>query len=117
MTWGMGLEHECQFFYIPKNTNTTYSPENIVLFNSLEPTTNMLNDQNFLSQHDRDLLLKLDFELTGRKCHGKVVLEKTPIAMPEFITEYPFSNISNPRNIYNYLHSAVFQHVFLALVN
>jgi len=102
MTWGMGLEHECQFFYSPTKLNLPYDVDKIVLFNSLEPTTNILNESKFLSQSDRDLLLKLDFELTGRKCHGKTVLEKTPIAMPEFITQNPFSNISNPKTISNY---------------
>lgn len=102
MNWGMGLEHECQFFYMPLLTSRLYPLNEIVLFNSLEPTIEILNESKTISQADRDLLLKLDFELTGRKCHGKVVLDKTPISMPEFITENPFSSISNPRTIYTY---------------
>jgi len=118
MNWGMGIEHECQFFYMPLKNNLDYKSNEIVIFNSLEPTTNILNNNKNLPQYDRDLLLKLDFELTGRKCHGKVVLEKTPIAMPEFITENPFSNISNPKNIYNYFNElrekeARFNHIML----
>lgn len=108
MKWAMGVEHETHFFYIPTNQNNLVYPLNeIVLFNSLDPTTKILNEYKELSESDRNLLLKLDFELTGRKCNGKIVLEKTPVPMPEFITQNPFSTIKNPKNIENYYREIV----------
>jgi len=104
MKWGMGLEHEVQYFYVPinENTNKKYPLNEVVLFNSLEPLVRLLNESKLITESDRYLLTKLDYEKTGRTCHGKTILEKTPIAMPEFITEKPFSDLSNPRNITNY---------------
>ena len=102
MKWAMGIEHESHYFYIPKEPNLIYPLNEIVLFNSLEPTTKILNENKELTERERNLLLKLDFELTGRKCNGKVVLDKTPVPMPEFITDEPFSTINNPKNIENY---------------
>ena len=108
MTWAMGLEHESQFFYTPTDSfNYLTSLDEIVLFDTLQPTTFALNNIPTLPEKERQLLLKLDFELTGRKCHGKTVLEKIPVPMPEFITENPFSDMDNPKTIANYYNQLI----------
>ena len=107
MKWGMGLEHETQFFYkivgAPTYKLKTYKLKDTVIFDSLTPLTELLNEYK-LTEADRNLLLKIDYEKTGRKCQGITVLEKTPISMPEFITEEPFSTTDNPKTIRNYFN-------------
>jgi len=100
MKWGMGLEHETQYFYVPFSY-TNWKINDAVIVDTLEPVTELLNNYN-LEEIDRNLLLKIDYEKTGRKCQGIWVLEKTPVTMPEFITEDPFSTTENPKTIYNY---------------
>lgn len=111
MTWGMGLEHETQFFYIPNAINSKYSLDEIVVMATELPVTELLERSNTLSESHRNLLEKIDFEETGRRCNGKIILDKLmfeyggkkePLKMPEFITEKPFSNLKNPRSILNY---------------
>ncbi len=115
MTWGMGLEHETQFFYLPKpadyDDKFPYNLDEIVVMATELPCTELLERSNSLTESQRDLLEKIDFEETGRRCNGKIILDKLtfeyggkrePLKMPEFITEKPFSNLSNPRNIFNY---------------
>lgn len=103
MKWGMGLEHEAQYFYIPSTSTSRYKLDSIVIFNSLDPLTELLDDTKYnLTEYDRNILLSILYEKTGRKCHGKMVLEKTPVTMPEFITDNPFSSLQNPKNIHNY---------------
>jgi hypothetical protein len=43
MMWGMGLEHEVQYFYLPTSAETDkkYPASEIVLFKSLKPAQNL----------------------------------------------------------------------------
>jgi len=104
MKWGMGVEHEAQYFYFPflKNKNLN----EIVVFNSEEPTKYLDKSSNTL-EGAKDLLSKIAWEETGRKCRKKVVLQKLMyqgegFTMPEFITENPFSTIKNKKTVENY---------------
>ena len=99
-TWGFGLEHEVQIFHKPKQQIKTNINE-FIMFNS-KPYIEELLKKNQLSTLDREFLETIPFEPTGRKCDGKVVLPKTPVPMPEFITGKPFSTLKNRRSIESY---------------
>lgn len=112
MTWGMGLEHEAQFFYIPQRYDSVYTLDEIVAMATQLPATELLEWYG-LKESDRELLEKIDFEMTGRKCGGKVVLDRLdfeydgrtePLRMPEFITDNPFSTLKNKKTIMNYFN-------------
>ena len=104
MMWGMGLEHEVQYFYLPTSVETDkkYPPTEIVLFESNTPATSLAQNLNIVTESEKDLLDAIDYERTGRKCMGKVILKRIPVYMPEFITRNPFSDIDNPKTIENY---------------
>jgi hypothetical protein len=104
MMWGMGLEHEVQYFYLPVNreTDKKYPPSEIVLFESEPQATNLALNSKILTESERKLLSTVVYEKTGRKCMGKVILKRIPVYMPEFITGEPFSNIEDPKTIENY---------------
>lgn len=99
-TWGFGLEHEVQIFHKPKQ-QIKNNINDFVMFNS-KPFIEELLKKNQLSTLDREFLETIPFEPTGRKCDGKVVLPKTPVPMPEFITGKPFSTLKNRRTIESY---------------
>lgn len=99
-TWGFGLEHEVQIFHRPNNVFNK-NIESYIMFNS-KPFIEQLLKGNQISLLDKEFLRKIPFEPTGRKCAGKVVLPKTPIPMPEFVTEKPFSVLKNRRPIEAY---------------
>ena len=99
-TWGLGLEHEVHLFhrpYIKKNKHI----EDFILFDSKPIVEKLLKDKR-VSRKDKDFLSKIPFEPTGRKCNGKIVLKKTPVGMPEFITENPFSSLETGKRPIEY---------------
>jgi len=104
MTWGMGLEHEVQYFYLPTSVETDkkYPASEIVLFKSLKPAQNLPKTSKIITESEKNLLSTVVYEKTGRKCMGKVILERIPAFMPEFITGDPFSNMEDPKTIENY---------------
>jgi Ni,Fe-hydrogenase maturation factor len=104
MTWGMGLEHEVQYFYLPisADTDKKYPASEIVLFKSLKPAQNLPKTSKIITESEKKLLSTVVYEKTGRKCMGKVILERIPAFMPEFITGDPFSNMEDPKTIENY---------------
>jgi hypothetical protein len=106
MMWGMGLEHEVQYFYFPTSAETDkkYPASEIVLFNSKEPSISLFNTSKIITESEKELLGAIDYEKTGRTCMGKVILEKIPIEMPEFITKDPFSSMDDPKTIENYFN-------------
>lgn len=98
--WGFGLEHEVQIFHRPDvvfNKNI----ESYIMFNS-KPFIEELLKSDKTSLLDKEFLQKIPFEPTGRKCAGKVVLPKTPVPMPEFVTEKPFNTLKAKRPIEAY---------------
>lgn len=104
MIWGMGLEHEVQYFYLPTSAETDkkYPPTEIVLFESHTPATTLADKSKIITESERELLDAIDYERTGRKCMGKIILKRIPVYMPEFITRNPFSDMENPKTIENY---------------
>ena len=104
MMWGMGLEHEVQYFYLPVSADTDkkYPASEIVLFKSLKPAQNLPKTSKIITESEKKLLSTVVYEKTGRKCMGKVILERIPAFMPEFITGDPFSNMEDPKTIENY---------------
>ena len=104
MMWGMGLEHEVQYFYLPTSAETDkkYPPTEIVLFESHTPATTLADNSKIITESERELLDAIDYERTGRKCMGKIILKRIPVYMPEFITRNPFSDMENPKTIENY---------------
>ena len=104
MMWGMGLEHEVQYFYLPTSheTDKKYPASEIVLFRSKNPAVSLAKTSKIITESEKELLAAIDYEKTGRKCMGKVILERIPAFMPEFITKEPFSNMDDPKTIENY---------------
>jgi hypothetical protein len=104
MMWGMGLEHEVQYFYLPTSAETDkkYPPTEIVLFESNTPATSLAQNSKIITESEKELLDAIDYERTGRKCLGKVILKRIPVYMPEFITRNPFSDINDQKTIENY---------------
>jgi hypothetical protein len=104
MMWGMGLEHEVQYFYLPVSADTDkkYPASEIVLFKSLKPAQNLPKTSKIITESEKNLLSTVVYEKTGRKCMGKVILERIPAFMPEFITGDPFSSMEDPKTIENY---------------
>ena len=138
MRWAMGLEHETQYYFINKNPHAV-KPDSIVCltFEYLRDILgNDLTDMPYykeLSTGDIKEIenlyakIKLDdeqlnrlkdsvYEETGRKCGGKVVLNKLyyklnnkpePLRMPEFITNKPFSTFNDRKDIESYVQQLV----------
>lgn len=112
MTWGMGLEHETQFFYTPITARESIYPvDEIVIMMTQIPAQELLEYNYDIKESDKELLEKIDFETTGRKCAGVTVLDQLkfnyagkqePLRMPEFITDNPFSTLKNKKTILNY---------------
>jgi hypothetical protein len=134
MRWAMGLEHETQYYFINKNPHAvkadavvclTYEYLMDILGNdfSKNPYYKELSTGDIKEIDDLYAKIKLDdeqynrltdsvYEETGRKCGGKVVLNKLyyklnnkqePLRMPEFITNNPFSTMNNSKNIEYYV--------------
>lgn len=98
--WGIGLEHEMQVFHKPP-INSNKNIDSFIMFNG-KPRIEELLKTDKISILDKEFLEQIPFEPTGRKCNGKVVLEKTPIPMPEFVTEKPFNTLRDKRPIESY---------------
>lgn len=116
MTWGMGIEHETQYFYTPLTFDSVYKLDEIVVIATQLPAQELLEYGYNIRESDKDLLEKIDFEQTGRICGGKVVLpvlefkynnEIEPLRMPEFITDQPFSTLKNKKTIKNYVNQII----------
>jgi len=103
-TWGIGLEHEMHIFHIPKK-NTKEIVKDLILFDSESCIKRLLEDNNAgkikLTHEEYDFLRKIPFELSGRVCNKKIVLERIPIQMPELITWQPFCSLKKKRNMIN----------------
>lgn len=90
-TWGFGLEHESHLFHMnPENVKKPV--KDFTIYDTLNSTVDLVEYGN-LSVMEKEFLESIPFEPTGRKCHGKWVLKKTPISMPEFVTKDPFTSI------------------------
>jgi len=99
--WGLGLEHETQLFHW-YNGNPESNQKYFIIYNTLDISVDIV-ESNFHTSYDSKFIENIPFEPTGRKCHGKWVLKKTPISMPEFITSNPFSSIKlGKKGIYNF---------------
>lgn len=90
-SWGIGLEHEMHLFHKPRLNNKGKITEFIV-YDTKQAIEKLIRGDK-ISLIDKDFLRTIPFEVTGRKCHGKWALPPTPIKMPEFVTDHPFSNL------------------------
>lgn len=104
--WGIGLEHEMQLFHKPVHTRGKI--QSFTMFNPKPFIIQLLKKDGSISRRDREFLTALPFEPTGRICNGRVVLKKTPIPMPEFVTSEPFSSLEKgPRTIESYVKEMI----------
>jgi len=104
--YGIGLEHEMYFFHAP--TYDTNKPIKDIILAPTEAYQYMLLKKK-LSKKDKEIILGVPYESTGRICNGKVVLKSVPGVwaskerMPEFITGTPISTIGkNERKMFDY---------------
>ena len=102
--WGLGLEHETQMFLFDSNLNS----------NKLHIIPNLEKEiiEYDLRKKEKNYYIKnfqtnIPLEKTGRMCQSKLVLEKTPINMPEFITREPMSNMTMKSKIFNNRYKTV----------
>ena len=134
MRWAMGLEHETQYYFINKNPHAVKADavvcltkeylEDILGSDSTDkPYYKELTEKDIKEIDDLyakikstdeqyNRLLDSVYEETGRKCGGKVVLNKLyyklnnkyePLRMPEFITNKPFSTFNDRKDIGYYV--------------
>ena len=91
-------------FHIPKKS-TKESIEDLILFDSEACVERLLESNNSgkikLTHEEYDFLREIPFELSGRVCNKKVILERIPIKMPELITWQPFCSLKKNRNMIN----------------
>ena len=103
-TWGIGLEHEMHIFHIPKK-GTKENIKDLILFDSESCIERLLESNNSgklkLTHEEYNFLRNIPFELSGRVCNKKTVLERIPIKMPELITWQPFCTLKKQRNMIN----------------
>jgi hypothetical protein len=93
--WGLGLEHETQMFLYD---NEKYKYLHVIP--NLEKEIIKYDLQKKETNWGKELQTDIPLEKTGRMCQGKLVLEKTPINMPEFITREPMSNMKMKSKIF-----------------
>jgi RNA binding exosome subunit len=134
MRWAMGLEHETQYYFINKNPHAVKADAVVCLtweyFRDIvgddvsdKPYYKELTEKDIKEIDDLyakikstdeqyNRLLDSVYEETGRKCGGKVVLNKLyyklnnkyePLRMPEFITNKPFSTFNDRKDIGYYV--------------
>lgn len=134
MRWAMGLEHETQYYFINKNPHAVKADSVVCLTKEYledilgsdstdKPYYKELTEKDIKEIDDLytkikstdeqyNILLDSVYEETGRKCGGKVVLNKLyyklnnkyePLRMPEFITNKPFSTFNDRKDIGYYL--------------
>lgn len=100
--WGFGIEHETMFFHLP---NTKEPIVDFIIYDIDTVTEKLVeNHKDYnISYIDKNFLIDLPFEKSGRKCAGKWAL-KPPIdySMVEFITSNPFSTLKNKKPIEEY---------------
>jgi len=98
--WGIGIEHEMQIFHKPSH-DLTKNIDSFIMFNPHPRVQELLKGKE-ITIRDKEFLSAIPFEPTGRKCNGKIVLKKTPIPMPEFVTEKPFNTLKDKRPLESY---------------
>lgn len=95
--WGLGIEHEMHLFHMPKSNIVDY----LIVFDAESAINRLLKNHKKnkirLLDSDIDFLKSIPFELSGRVCNGKKIIEKIPIKMPELITSYPFCSVNRER--------------------
>lgn len=113
--WGIGIEHESHIFHNPSGDKKIKS---FIIFDA-KPRIEELLKSDSLSLHEKEFLQTVPFEPTGRKCNGKIVLEKTPIGMPEFITSQPFSSLTTGKRTMEYHYEEIrdLEDWFMALLH
>jgi len=99
--WGFGIEHEMHIFHNPRGQKKNIT--DFIIFNSKQAVDRIIKDRESniidLSEDDYDFLKAIPFELSGRKCNNKWVIERVPVEMPEFITNQPFCSIGKNQGI------------------
>lgn len=134
MRWAMGIEHETQYYFINKNPHIVKGDAVVCLTNEylLDILGDELSDRPYYKELSAGDIKEIDdifakiksdeaqydrlassvYEETGRKCGGKVVLNKLyyklknkyePLRMPEFITNKPFSTLNDRKDIQYYV--------------
>ena len=131
LKWGMGLEHETQYYFVNKDPYkinaesvvclTTEFIEDIVSEDKSHHKYLSNDDIKILeelylkikqNEEDYNVLLDTEYEETGRRCASRVVLNKLyykinnkyePLRMPEFITNKPFSTMNDKKSINEYV--------------
>ena len=93
--WGIGIEHEVHLFHMPKFNNNII--DHLIVYDVESGVNRLLNDYSKkkvnISKSDLEFLKTIPFELSGRMCNGKKIINKIPIKMPELITSYPFCSV------------------------
>jgi hypothetical protein len=95
--WGLGLEHETQMFL--------FNPDKYKYFHVIPNLEKEIIEYDLQKKEEnyslfKELQTEIPLEKTGRMCQGKLVLEKTPINMPEFITREPMANTQMKSNVF-----------------
>ena len=102
--WGFGIEHEMHIFHIPTKKQKG-NIEDFILFDAHSAVERIFKDRerNKISITDDEykFLKSVPFELSGRMCNNKWVIERVPVQMPEFITSKPFCSINDNRDLLN----------------
>lgn len=99
--WGIGIEHEVHLFHMPIFKNEII--DHLIVYDVESGVNRLLDDYSKkkvnLSKSDLNFLKNIPFELSGRMCNGKKIINKIPIKMPELITSYPFCFVDRFRTI------------------
>lgn len=93
---GFGIEHEAYLFHLDASKKVI---KNVIVFNSKLATIDLIKNQNNyknkknkLTYAEKNELLQIPLEHSGRKCKNKYVLKKIlSSGMPEFISGNAFS--------------------------
>lgn len=106
--WGFGIEHEMHLFH--HNIDNKCKIKNFTVFDSENAVyniiqTDMKHGYKLLDTIDREYLeyvYDTGFELSGRRCDYKDVLERLNTRMPEFVTDNPFSSLITRKYPFEY---------------
>lgn len=114
LRWGIGLEHEMHVFHVPdlKKLGKNEHIKDVIVYDSWDAILNILQNPRAskygITPLEQLFLNDIPFEASGRKCHGKWVLRKLDVKMPEFVTDNPFSCLSQgKRSIESYCQELV----------
>lgn len=103
LQWGLGIEHEMHIYHKP--SDTTKNINTFTLYNAYDAIQRLISKSNnkdiSLDSSEIELIKNVPFEWSGRQCDGKVVIQRVPIQMPEFVTNNPFCSIKDKRTITN----------------